>query len=196
MGTTRSALSRREMLKLGAATAAAVGTVGAGSSPARAATHTDEVGGRLPAGTDQGAYEILANAYGFGVDIPGCAAASKNIREIHIDELKIDERQQSSNSNGGAGVLASFTIGFEPVGASQFHDWFDQAQKGASVRKDISVVLFKRDRTPGRGYVLFGCSPIAMDCVNFDDTSSTVQTEKLTVKVGRIEFKTWERRNG
>ena len=188
---TKVALSRRAVLKLGAATAAAVGAAAAGGTTALAESASADGAPASPAGTDAGGYEVLANAYGFGVDIPGCADASKNIREIHIDELNIDEREQTTGlDNGGAGILASFTIGYEPAGASQFHDWFDQAKKGANVRKNISVVLFKSDRTPARGYVLFGCSPIALDCVNFDDTSSTVQTEKLTVKVGRIEFKT------
>src|ERR1043166_2724192 len=48
------------------------------------------------AGTDAGGYEVIANAFGFGVDIPGCGDASKNIREVHIDELTIDAREMTS----------------------------------------------------------------------------------------------------
>lgn len=143
-----------------------------------------------PGGTDAGGYEVLANAFGFGVDIPGCPDASRNIREITIDELTIDEREQTTGLDRvGGGGLASFTIGYEPVGASQIHDWFGQARSGKSIRKSISVTLFGKDRTPARGYRLIDCVPVAFGCVNFD-TSSTVQTEKLTCKVGRIEFKT------
>ena len=43
---------------------------------------------RAAAGTETGGYEVIANASGFKIDIPGCADASKNIREIAIDRWK------------------------------------------------------------------------------------------------------------
>lgn len=150
------------------------------------------------AGTDTGAYEVIANAFGFGIDIPGCADASKNIREIAIDELNIDIREMTTGLDVeyrlyGPGAShwgqAKFTSACTLGGSKELQAWWQEAAKGKNIRKNISCTLFKSDKSPGRSYLLYDCFPTQWSSVNFD-TSSTVQTETLTVKIGRIEFKT------
>jgi phage tail-like protein len=150
------------------------------------------------AGTGEGAYEVIANANGFMCEIPGCPDASKNIREIQIDELNIDIREMTTGLDVeyrlyGPGTPhfgnASFTSACTLGGSKELHAWFMSASKGKDIRKNITVRLFKSDKTAGRGYNLFDCFPIQWSSVNFD-TSSTVQTEKITVNVGRIELTT------
>jgi phage tail-like protein len=150
------------------------------------------------AGTDAGGYEVIANAFGFGVDIPGCADASKNIREIAIDELNIDAREMTTGLDVeyrlyGPGAVhwgqAKFTSACTLGGSKELQAWFQEAAKGKNIRKNITVTLFKSDKTPGRGYTLNECFPTQWSSVNFD-TSSTVQTETLTVNVGYIKFST------
>jgi hypothetical protein len=50
------------------------------------------------------------------------------------------------------------------------------------------VTLFKSDKSAGRTYNLMDCFPTQWSSVAFD-TSSTVQTETIRVRIGRIEFK-------
>lgn len=175
-------LSRRQALRYGIAGAVAASVV----------TSTREA---AAAGTDTGAYEVIANAFGFGIDIPGCADASKNIREISIDELNIDTREMTTGTDveyrlygPGAAHWGSATFRSIPGGAG-LRSWFDQCLKGHDVRKNITVTLYKKDKTPGRSYLLYDCFPTQWSSVNFD-TSSTVQTETLKVSIGRVEFKT------
>ncbi len=74
-------------------------------------------------------------------------------------------------------------------GSKELQAWFQEAAKGKNIRKNITVTLFKSDKSPGRSYSLFDCFPTQWSSVNFD-TSSTVQTETLKVNIGRIEFTT------
>lgn len=150
------------------------------------------------ASTETGGYEVIANAFGFSIDIPGCADASKNIREIAIDELNIDIREMTTGLDVeyrlyGPGAAhwgsAKFTSACTLGGSKELKAWFDEASAGKNIRKNITATLFKSDKTPGRGYSMFDAYPTQWSSVNFD-TSSTVQTETLTVKIGRIEFTT------
>jgi phage tail-like protein len=150
------------------------------------------------ANTEGGGYEVIANAFGFAINIPGCADASKNIREIAIDELNIDVREMTTGLDveyrlygpgqahwGNATFTSACTLG----GSKELQAWFQEAAKGKNIRKDIQVSLKKSNKQNGRGYNLFNCFPIQWSSVNFD-TSSTVQTETLKVNIGRIEFTT------
>jgi hypothetical protein len=150
------------------------------------------------AGTDAGAYEVLANAHGFGIDIPGCADASKNIREIHIDELNVDVREMTTGHDveyrlygpghahwGSASFTSAVTLG----ASKELQTWFNDAAHGKNIRKNITVTLFKSDKTPGRTYTLIDAFPIAWKD-NANDTSSSVQTETITVTMDHIEFAT------
>jgi phage tail-like protein len=143
-------------------------------------------------------YTVIANAFGFALDIPGCPDASKNIREIHMDELNIDVRELTTGQNVeyrnyGPGQAhwgsASFTCAVTLGASKELQNWFQAAAKGKDIRKNITVTLFKSDKTPGRSYNLMDCFPTQWSAVNFD-TSSSVQTETLRVKMGRVEFKT------
>ena len=135
----------------------------------------------------------------FSVDIPGCAEASRNIREIAIDELNLDARQMITGRDNefwsiGPGDVkfgsARITCTGSPGSFKELQAWFQQAANGGkNIRKNITVTLFKSDKSPGRSYNLMDCFPTQWSAVNFD-TSSTVQTETLTVSIGRIEFKT------
>lgn len=151
----------------------------------------------MAVGTDAGGYEVLANAFGFSIDCPGCASASKNVREIKIDELNIDAREMTTGLDveyrlygPGAAHWGSFSITSACVlgGSKELQAWWQECANGKNIRKNILVSLFKSDKTAGRSYNLQDCFPTQWTSVNFD-TSSTVQTETLTCKVGYIEFK-------
>ncbi len=181
---SQGGITRRDALKLGAATAVA----GAAMAVVR------------PTGTEAAPGEARPDAEvrGFGVDIPGAPNASKNIREIAIDELNIDVREMTTGLDVeyriyGPGAAhwgsATFTSAVTLGGSKELHAWWAEAAKGKNIRKNITVTLFKSDKSPGRSYTLMDCFPTQWTSVNFD-TSSTVQTETLRVKIGRVEFKT------
>lgn len=146
---------------------------------------------RANAGTDAGGYEVLANAFGFGIDIPGCEDASKTIREIVIDDLIIDARELTTgldveyrqyapgHAHYGNMRLTTAVSPNDPC----LRDWFEAARAGKNIRKNITVNLFKSDKTPGRSYLLYDTLPIAL-------SSDTVDQglEVLTVQVGRVAF--------
>jgi phage tail-like protein len=148
--------------------------------------------------TEAGGYEVIANAFGFGCQIDGCDDAAKNIREIAIDELNIDIREMTTGLDveyrlygpgqahwGSAKFTSACTLG----GSKQFQAWFQEAAKGKNIRKNITVTLYRSNKQPGRSYTLNECFPTQWSSVNFD-TSSTVQTETITVNVGYIKFST------
>jgi hypothetical protein len=149
---------------------------------------------------DTGGYEVIANASGFACDIPGAPDASRNIREIAIDELNIDVRELTTGLDVGSRLYgpgkahwgsAKFTSACTLGGSKELEAWFQEA-KAKNIRKNITVTLFKSDKTPGRSYTLFDCFPTDWSSVNpeSDATGTAVSTETLTVKIGRIEFKT------
>lgn len=148
------------------------------------------------AGTEGGGYEVIANAFGFGVDIPGCPDASRNIREIAIDELNIDVREMTTGLDVEYRVLGPgmphFGSAYLTVGAEHSKElkaWFDEAAKGKNIRKNIEVRLYKSDKTPGRSYSLFDCFPTQWSTAAAGADGSG-PTETLRVRIGRIEFKT------
>jgi len=149
------------------------------------------------AGTDAGGYEVLANAFGFGVDIPGAVDASRNIREISIDELTFDIRETTTGldveyrlyQSGGVHFgTAKFTFHVDPGNKNkELTDWVDDAARGNNIRKNITVTLFKRDKTAGRSYTLVDAEPVAYYP---PDPGAPNPIETLTVKIGRIDFHT------
>ncbi|MEO8683163.1 MAG: phage tail protein [Vicinamibacterales bacterium] len=181
-------IDRRRLLTFGAATA-----LGAWSGFGRVSAEalTDQ----QPVPTD---HDGLLH---FTVNIPGLPDASKNIREIGIDELHIDVREMTTGLDVEyrkikAGSLhfgsATFTS-LTSTGSRELRGWWNEATKGRNIRKNIrkniTVTLFTADSKTERVYNLADCFPTSYSAVNFD-TSSTVQSETLTVKIGRIEFKT------
>ena len=177
-------IDRRRVLTFGAATALGVWS-GLGTSSAGTLKN------QQPDLTDN--KDLLH----FAVTIPGLPEASKNIREIAIDELNIDARAPTGRDQdfwmirpgrmhfGSAKFTSAVTLG----SSKKLQAWWQEAAKGKNIRKNITVTVFKSDKKTERVYGLVDCFPTSWSSVNFD-TSSTVQTETLTVKIGRIEFKT------
>ncbi len=129
---------------------------------------------------------------------------SKNIREIAIDELNIDCREMTTGLDveyrrmqqagwrlygpgqahwGNAHITAALG------GSKELQAWFQEAAKGKGIRKNISVTLFKSNKTAGRGYNLYDCFPVKWSTPDLD-ASTGARTETFTVKIGRIEFTT------
>ncbi len=130
------------------------------------------------------------------VDIPGLPEASGSTFAVEIDPLEIDVEAHGRRPNGEFRVFgpgqahwghASLTSASTLGGSKELQAWFTEVVSGRNIRKNITVTL-KSDESPGRSYNLMDCFPTQWSSVNFD-TSSSVQTETLRVKVGRIEFK-------
>ena len=146
------------------------------------------------ANTEAGGYEVIANAFGFKIDIPGAGEASKNIREISIDELNIDIREMTTGLDVeyrlyGPGQAhwgnARLTVACDKRSTKELQLWFQEAAKGKNIRKNITVTLFKSDKTPGRSYNLMDAFPVSFqDC----DGSSPDQGATITVAPDHIEF--------
>jgi phage tail-like protein len=178
---TGPVLNRREVLTLGAVTAALAG--GVGLIPTVAPRSAEA----LPPPPGE---EVIANAYGFGVDIPEAPEASANILAVTLDDLAVTTSSGAAPKRKKVPLpTLHLTVESGTPAASELDLWWQDAAKGKCIRKNITVTLFKSDKSAGRRYNLNDCFPTQWSSVNFD-TSSTVQTETLTVKIGRIEFKT------
>lgn len=132
----------------------------------------------------------------FTVDIPGLTRKARNITDVIVFETRIGA---SGLTDTGARVPVRqpgrieypnlrLTSLVDPPGSGEFRAWFDDAATGKGIRKNITVTLFDKEGEPVRSFTLVDCFPVAYSQGSFD-TSSTVQTETITVKVGRIEFK-------
>ena len=125
---------------------------------------------------------------GFAVDIPGLPRASRNIRAVAMDSAELGPRRRVFGPGAAHWGSAKLTSEVTPGNTTkELQLWFQEAAKGKNIRKNITVTLFKSDKSPGRSYTLIDCFPTAYSAVNFD-TSSTVQTETITVRVARIEL--------
>lgn len=181
MDTTE--IDRRDVLRFGA-TGAAVGLMRVLAPPGAEAA--------VAADSDQG--PSAAPAPAFEVDIPGAPAASLNIREVVLHDLSVDvhasggatPRLRPGHAHWGSATLTSAV---PPGGSKELQAWFMEVVSGKNIRKNITVTLFKSDKSPGRSYNLMDCFPTQWTSVNLD-TSSSVQTETIRVKCGRVEFKT------
>ena len=163
------------------------------------------VGGAIVAGltgrseaAEKGKIKDIKDGGGMLLTIPGAPIASENIEALFLDPLTIDIREMTTGTDveyrlygpGAAHWGSASVVSATPQGASrELQAWFMDCASGKNIRKNITVTLFAKDKTPVRTYNLMDCFPTQWSVVNFD-TSSTVQTETLRVKVGRIEFKT------
>ena len=142
----------------------------------------------------------------FSVTIPGLPEASKGVSALAVDELSIQGRENEfwgrENETWGRDHdywsvrpgdvhlgSATFTLAGNPRVFKEVKAWFDETAAGQRIRKSITVRLNNPHTKAERTYSLNDCFPTQWSSVNFD-TSSTVQTETLTVKIGRIEFST------
>lgn len=101
--------------------------------------------------------------------------ASKNVREIKIDELNIDAREMTTGLDVGVRTIsprrmhfgsAKFTSACTLGGSKELQAWWQEAAKGKGIRKNITVTLFKSDKSPGRSYTLNDCFPTSYSTVN------------------------------
>ena len=182
-------LNRRDFLKYGAMAGGMAGVLSALGPPLSILPGPAAVASQV----DQDELLVSGN---FKVDIQDCPVASANVQSIQIEDIKIDVIEMPPDNDnyrqyapgdahyGKATIQARFV-----KGRKELLQWLEDAAAGKNVRKNITVTLLDRRGNPGRSYGLMDCFPISWTAMNFD-TSSTVQTETLTVKVGRIEFKT------
>ncbi len=140
--------------------------------------------------------EVLLQSSGFQVLVPDCPQASSSIHTIQIDDLLIDPTPRIPNPNAsfrlygpGAPHFGNARFSFPAGSGPDLQDWFASASKGKDIRKNITVHLRKSDKTPGRTYNLIDCFPVRWGAAD-PDAAGTIQTETLTVKIGRIEFTT------
>lgn len=182
----REGFSRRDVLKLGAASAVIAGTAAAGLRLAGAA----EAGPKDPA--------LTANR--FMVDIPDCPVASANCIGVEIEDLTIDARETTTGLDveyrtyaPGDALYGRVKVSFPRLPGDaisrELLGWLEDARTGKNIRKSISVICLKRDGAEARRFNLIDCFPEKYDPGDYSP-SSNVATEKLTVKIGRIEFKT------
>ena len=114
------------------------------------------------------------------LEIQEAPRASKGALAVGIQDLNIDVARVEVT---GTASEQTATIVVRRGSGEELFAWLKEASSGKEIRKNITVNLRKNGKTAGT-INLLDCLP-----VNFD-TSSTVQTETLTVKIGRIEFKT------
>jgi hypothetical protein len=142
-------------------------------------------------GTEAGGYEVIANAFGFGIDIPGCPDASKNIRDILMDDLRIDVLElpplaelEHRQFRPGEAHVGRIRVRFPHLENDPcLREWADSVKVGKGMRKNITVTLFKSDKTPGRSYFFFDTLPIALSTDTEDQG-----IEELTLQVGGVGF--------
>ena len=171
-----SQLERRDLLKLGAA----------GSAVGFAAM----MGSWVPAGVNEGSYEILENGAGkFRVEIGGLPVASANVESITMEDLVIDEREGAPGESPVPGNprFGSITLRVFRTQPNEIEEWFSQAASGIPITRDISIVLpGKRDRELRR-FNCFECFPTRWDPGEYSP-SSNVAVETIVCKMGRVEL--------
>ncbi len=100
-----------------------------------------------------GSHEVIANT--FSVDAPGCASASKNIREIHIDAREMTTGHDVHYRPGAA--HRGSTGSTSPAvlrGSKGLPTWRQEASADKNIRKNIRVTLYNSDKQPGRSYLI------------------------------------------
>jgi len=182
-------LSRRDLLKYGAAVGAVTGSVPAGLAVAPDVTTIAQAAAMRDVSLANGA--VL-----FAVDIPGCPVASANIVSVDVDDLSIDIRELTTGHDVEYRVYApgdahygnatfKCRVGTQTL---ELRQWLEDAAGGRNVRKSISVICLKRDHSEVLRYNLIDCFPVKWDPGDYSP-SSTIAVESMRVKLGRIEFK-------
>lgn len=101
--------------------------------------------------------DVTANA--FAVAIQGAATAPGEIREIEIDDLVIDTRETTTGLDVEYRLYAPgathwgqarFSVAARSNTGKELKAWYDEAASGKNIRKNITVTLFKSDKSPGR----------------------------------------------
>jgi len=123
-----------------------------------------------------------------------------SVLELTIDDLVIDYKETYLEEDGyrlyapGTPHFGNAKLTLAPGPATdELYAWFQECSKGKNIRKNISVRLYKSDKTPGRGYNLLECFPVRWESPELDSNGTQKATETLTVNIGRIEMKTLDR---
>jgi phage tail-like protein len=180
--TARDAgLSRRDLLKIGAAAAVFAGGAAAGL---RLTNERAALAGSAAQGDN-----VLVSR-NFRVDIPGLPDESARCVSVEIEPIVIDAVE------GDPGVFKAWepgdahfghaTFSIVPLqGPSQLEQWIKDAAAGMDVRKNITITLLKRDATPARTFNLIDCFPVKYDPGDYSP-SSNVAMETITTKIDRV----------
>jgi len=123
--------------------------------------------GALPEGV-----EILENGPGsFGVSLPdGTCCDDRDLRSVQIDDLTIDIRETTTGLDVEYRVYAPgdahygnarFRVVPGSPASKELQLWWSEAAKGKNIRKNITVTLFKSDKSAGRTYNLHDCFPVS-----------------------------------
>jgi len=132
-----------------------------------------------------------------------------SLQELAIDDIVFDYKEVSSPPADAPASLAEaqaqgyrlFSPGSPHYGNATLtlapgqdtdwlYQWWAEAAKGKNIRKSISVILYRTDKTPGRGYTLFDCFPSQWDAAA-PGSGAPAPTETLRVNIGRIELMTF-----
>lgn len=153
---------------------------------------------RATAGTNAGAFAIVANSFSFAVDIPGCADASRNILDISIDDLIIDVREVPIGVDSDARLFepgplhigqARFTFRTDDAMLNCDLDaWVAATRGGKQTPRDITITLFMNDQTTiGRTYTLENSFPVSFSSGDFT-TGGEANVGELVVQPERVAF--------
>ncbi len=124
----------------------------------------------------------------------------QGVDEVSVDDIVFDYRDLGrADARGnrlygpGKPHWGSARITLQPgPDADWLHQWFREVSSGKSIRKSISVVLFRTTSgEPVREYIFHDCLPLrwkAPELNSADGTGKAAGT--ITVKIGRIEFTT------
>ncbi|NCB17436.1 MAG: hypothetical protein EOM65_14840, partial [Synergistales bacterium] len=129
--------------------------------------------------------------------------ALQGVLEVDVDDIVIDYQELVAGDGSvrpgeyrlyGPGQAhwgnARITLAPGPD-TDWLYQWREEASKGKNIRKNITVTLFKSGKSPGRVYNLLECYPMRWDSGGMTSSSGAgVQSERLTVKIGRIELTT------
>jgi phage tail-like protein len=174
-------LSRRDLLKIGAAAAVFAGGAAAGL---RLTNERSALAGSAASVDD------ALVSRNFRVEIAGLPDVSANCIAVEIEPIVIDAVE------GDPGVFKTWAPGdahygkanlscVPAPGPSQLDQWIRDAASGAEVRKNITITLFKHDGSAVRTFNLVDCFPIHYDAGDYSP-SSNVLVETITVKIDRV----------
>ncbi|MBI4197839.1 MAG: phage tail protein [Chloroflexi bacterium] len=131
----------------------------------------------------------------FQVVIDGLPETSANIVSIQVEDLTIDARDTTTGADWDYRTYAPGDAHYGKVtlrarigkDSKELQSWVDDASVGKNVRKNISVILNKRDGSEARRYYFMECFPVKWDPGDYSP-SSTTRVETIVVKIGHVEF--------
>jgi phage tail-like protein len=189
-----SGLSRRDLLKYGAAAGDVAGALRLGFRPNQAEAGPPE----------RDAHERATKGIGspvrFKVDIPGLPETSANVVSVDIEPIAIDVKEPGIDKpttgadwdyrvyGPGDAHYGNITIRAR-VGkdSKELYAWWLDAARGSDVRKDITVVVEGQKGDEARRFNILECFPTRWDAGDYSP-SSNVATETVVCKMQRVEL--------